>query len=268
MNKWLKIVVWFFFVSGVFVLLYFSSDTLNKRTILEPEVVVHVDGENIFITEKELLSRLKRERLLFEGQKRGELDIEKIEAFINSISQVKSSRVFLRVDGSWKIDVVLRQPIARIFNTFNESFYLDSEGNTMHTTPSHTARILVVTGNIPDRKESISATKIINNDSLISIRKLDDIYRISDYVCKDPLFHSLIGQIHLEKSGDFILVTLVGDQKIVFGSAYSKKEVEEKFEKLRLFYEEALPYEGWNTYSEISLKFEDQIVCKKKKIDE
>ena len=267
MNKWVKIVLWFSFFNCVFILVYFANDALSKKLLDEPEIVIHVDGENIFITEKELLSRLKRKKLLFEGQKRNELDIERIEVFINSISQVKTTSVFLRVDGSWKIAVVLRKPIARIFNALGESFYLDSEGNTMHTTPSYTARILVVTGNIPDRKESVSVSKIINNDSLISIRKLDDIYRISDYVCSDPLFHSLIGQIHLEKSGDFILVTLVGDQKIVFGSAYSEKEVEEKFEKLRLFYEEALPYEGWNTYSEISLKFEDQIVCKKKKID-
>lgn len=268
MNKWLKIVLWFLFINGVCILIYFSNDAISKKPLEEPEIVIHVDGENIFITEEELLNLLKRKRLLFGGQKQSELNIETIEAFINSISQVKTTSVFLRIDGSWKIDVILRRPIARIFNAVGESFYLDSEGNTMFTTPSHAARVLVVTGNIPDRKESISVSKIINNDSLISIRKLDDIYRISDYVCNDPLFHSLIGQIHLEKSGDFILVTLVGDQKIVFGSAYSEKEVEEKFEKLRLFYEEALPYEGWNTYSEISLKFEDQIVCKKKKIDE
>ena len=58
---------------------------------------------------------------------------------------------------------------------------------------------------------------------------------------------------------------LVGDQKIIFGSAYSEKEVTEKFKKLRIFYNEAMPYEGWETYSEISLKYEDQIVCKRKK---
>ena len=114
------------------------------------------------------------------------------------------------------------------------------------------------TGEIFDRQKSISVDEIINNDSLISIRKLDDIYRISDYVCNDPLFHSLIGQVHLEKNGDFILVPLVGDQRIV----------SEKFEKLRIFYKQAIPYEGWNTYKEISLKYEDQIVCKKKETNE
>ena len=106
--------------------------------------------------------------------------------------------------------------------------------------------------------------EIINNDSLKSIKKLDDIYRISSYVCNDPLFRSLVGQVHLEKNGDFVLVPLVGGQKIIFGSAYSEREVREKFKKLRVFYKEAMPFKGWDTYLEINLKFGDQIVCKKK----
>lgn len=60
------------------------------------------------------------------------------------------------------------------------------------------------------------------------------------------------------------MIPLVGNQKIVFGSAFTDKEVKEKFEKLKIFYKEAIPYEGWNKYSEISLKYDKQIVCKKK----
>ena len=138
----------------------------------------------------------------------------------------------------------------------------------MTTTASHTARTLLFTGEIHDRSNSISTTEIINNDSLISIRKLDDIYRISAYVCNDPLFHSLVGQMHLEKNGDFILVPVVGDQKIIFGTAHSTQDVESKFEKLKIFYTEAIAYEGWTKYAEINLKYEGQIVCKKKNLNE
>jgi cell division protein FtsQ len=55
---------------------------------------------------------------------------------------------------------------------------------------------------------------------------------------------------------------LVGGQKIIFGSANSDEEVKDKFEKLKLFYKEAIPFEGWNKYEEISLKYKKQIVCK------
>lgn len=268
MKNWVKIALWSLFAITIIGIGIKIQADLDAQLLPEPKIVIHVDDENAFISSDELLARLKTENLIFEGQKREELDIEPIETFISSISQVKYVDVFQTINGEWQIDVQIRKPIARIFNKYGESFYLDSEGNTMETTPSHTARSLVVTGNIKDKSNSISTSEIINNDSLISIRKLDDIYRISSYVCNDPLFHSLVGQIHLEKNGDFILVPLVGDQKIVFGTAHSSTEVESKFEKLRIFYNEAMAYEGWTTYSEISLKFEDQIVCKKKNTNE
>jgi cell division protein FtsQ len=268
MKMWLKITLWSLFGITIIALGIKIKTDLNAQLLVAPKIVIHVDDENAFISENELLERLKRNNFVFEGQKREELDIESIEQFIGSISQVKSVDVFQQINGEWQIDLYIRKPIARVFNKFGESFYLDSEGNTMLTTPSHTARTLVFTGEIKDKPNSISVTDIINNDSLISIRKLDDIYRISDYVCNDPLFHSMVGQIHLEKNGDFILVPLVGDQKIIFGTAHSNQEVESKFEKLKIFYTEAIAYEGWTKYAEISLKYEDQIVCKKKNTNE
>jgi cell division protein FtsQ len=76
--------------------------------------------------------------------------------------------------------------------------------------------------------------------------------------------HKLIGQVYLEADGDFILIPLLGEQQIVFGQARSTEEVSDKFERLKHFYKEALPHEGWNKYIEISVKYEGQIVCRKK----
>jgi cell division protein FtsQ len=106
--------------------------------------------------------------------------------------------------------------------------------------------------------------ELINNDSLKSIRKLDDVYRITNYVCNDPFFLAQIAQIHYNKRREFVLIPQVGDHMIVFGSALTEKEVSEKFEKLKTFYKHGLPYEGWEKYDEINLKYEGQIVCKKK----
>jgi cell division protein FtsQ len=55
----------------------------------------------------------------------------------------------------------------------------------------------------------------------------------------------------------------LGRQKIVFGSAETSEEVRDKFNRLKVFYKEAMPFEGWNKYTEISLKYEGQVVCRK-----
>lgn len=268
MNRWIKISLWLLFGGGVLALGLLIHDHLNAQLVTKPEIIVHVDGENAFITADEFESRLHGQRLIYDGQTWEKLNTDAIEDYVAKISQVKSVEVFSRINGTWKIDIEMRKPIARIYNQQGQSYYLDEDGVPFETIRSHVARVLVFSGEIPDLYGPLSVPEIINNDSLKSIRKLDDIYRISNYVCTDPVFHSLIGQVHLKKSGDFVLIPLVGDQKIIFGSAYTEKEVEEKFQKLKVFYEEAIPYEGWNTYSEISLKYRDQIVCKKKKTDE
>lgn len=267
MKLWLRISIWAVFALGVFVLMYLTQAAQDEVVLETPEIQIHVNGDAHFLTKEEILSDLEFRHLWKKGQKAGELDVDGIEKYISEISQVKHVKVFRELGGHWMIEVTTRKPIARIFNRFGETFYLDEDGVIMDVSLQHAARTLVVSGEISDRKDGENVGQIINNDSLISIRNLDDIYRISNYVCNDPVFHSLIGQIHLEKNGDFVLVPLVGDQKIVFGSALSEEEVKEKFKKLRIFYKEAMPYEGWDVYSEISLKYEDQIVCKKKKTD-
>lgn len=249
---------------GIIALLVIVRTIQNERVLEEPEIIVEKIGKDPFLTENELLKKLKLEGLFWEGMKREELNLEAIENYVSAISQVDQVKVYSEIGNDWQIKIKLRRPVVRVFNKYGESFYLDEKGWIMKTTPSHTARSIVASGEIFDRIDGESVPDIINNDSLISIRKLDDIYRISDYVCYDPLFRSLIGQIYLDKNGDFTLVPLVGDQKIVFGKANSENQVKAKFEKLRTFYHEGMPYVGWQTYSEINVKYDGQIVCKRK----
>lgn len=262
MRKWIKRALWMAFVIAVIVLMQMTQTAQADALLEEPDVLIHVNGENAFLTEDELKLRLKRKGFTFNGQLQKDLKVSAVEDFIRKMTEVKEVKVFTKIGSSWKIEVVVRKPIARIYNRYDETFYLDEDGFVMNSSALHTARVVVVTGFIKDRISSVSVPEIINNDTLKSIRKLDDVYRISNYVCNDPLMQSLIGQIHLKKNGDFVLIPLVGGQKIVFGTAKTDKEVKDKFKKLKIFYEEGIPYEGWDKYEEISLKYDNQIVCK------
>jgi cell division protein FtsQ len=264
MKKWLKIAAWSAFFLTVIILLFRVRSAQDNFVIDKPNIIIHVNGENAFLTEDELYTRLKRKGLIYVGQNSAQLNTNKIESYLRSMTEVKDARVFKKIGGVWTVEVEIRKPIARIFNMYGETFYLDDLGYTMAPSTLYTARVVVVTGSIPDKLSSPPVEKIINNASLKSIRKIDDVYRISHYVCNDPLLRSLIGQIHRKVNGDFVLIPEVGGQRIIFGTAYSDQEVREKFRKLKIFYMEAIPYEGWNKYEEISLKYDKQIVCKKK----
>lgn len=260
--------LWTIFSVGMIYLLIKVENEQQKMPLEEPFISIKVEGENAFLNADEVKAKLSRKGLLMPGMKMEDLDVEAMENYLRSVSHVKSVNIYQQFNGEWKIELELRKPIVRVFNKYGETYYLDEDGEFMKRTPTYTARMPVATGFIIERMEGLKVSQIINNDSLISILKLDDIYWISNYVCKDPLFQSLIGQIHVQKNGDLLLIPMVGDHRINFGSANSKSEVENKFEKLKVFYKEAMPYEGWRKYEEISLKYDGQIVCKKKKTNE
>ena len=263
MKKVFTIIFWVLFAVGLILIVFFASKENNNAVAKKPDISIHVEGENAFLTESELLNRLILKRLYQKNMKVNFVNVKKIEAAIIKMEEVKKVRAYKNIGNSWNIDVELRNPIARIFTLSQKAYYLDDEGFTMGRSSLHTAHVLVFSGFITEIMEKASVKEIINNDSLKSIRKLDDIYRISNYVCKDSLMNALIGQVYLEKNGDFILIPLVGKQTILFGSANSDEVVADKFNRLKVFYKEGMPHEGWEKYNTIIVKYEGQIVCRK-----
>ena len=263
MNKWLKILLWVVLFSGVVAILIWEQSEESSADIKMPLIQITVTGQDTFLTQDEVINRLQTQQIFDPQGSVGDLDIALAEAVLDTMPEIKHADVYKHLNGLWHIDLELIKPIARVFPEGHASFYLDTDGNKMRRSSIHTARTLIFSGNIPDRITTENVNSIINNDSLKSIRLLDDIYRISNYVCKDPLLQSLIGQVYFDENKDFILIPVLGRQKIVFGTAETIEEVSDKFNRLKVFYKEAMPFEGWNKYSEISLKYEGQVVCRK-----
>lgn len=248
---------------GVLTILIVANTTNKKVLAKKPTISIHVNGENAFLTKNELLDRLMLKKLFWSGCRVEEINVKKIENYIAQMEEIKAVKVYKNIGNSWNIKIELRKPIARIFSLAQKSYYLDDEGVTISKSYLHSARLLVVSGYINEPLRKMAVKEFINNDSLKSIRKLDDIYRISNYVCTDPFFRDLIGQVYLEKNGDFLLIPLLGSQTILFGAANSDKEVKDKFTRLKIFYKEAMPQVGWAKYNTIIVKYDGQIVGRK-----
>jgi cell division protein FtsQ len=87
------------------------------------------------------------------------------------------------------------------------------------------------------------------------------LFKIATYVDKDAFWKAQIEQIFVTAESEYLLIPKIGDHTIVFGTA---ENMEEKFEKLLLFYKEGLSRVGWEQYKSINVKFKNQVVCTKK----
>ena len=73
----------------------------------------------------------------------------------------------------------------------------------------------------------------------------------------DPFWKAQIAQLIADKDGEIFFNTVLGDQRIEFGTP---EDYQLKFNKLKIFYENVLS-KDWSRYRRISIKFQDQIVC-------
>ena len=140
------------------------------------------------------------------------------------------------------VDVKQRKPLVRVFE-LDESYYLDSNFDRFSLSNVFSARVLQVYW---------SETTEARKESLRLLMK-----RIES----DAFLKAQITAVEFDENDDLMVYPRVGNHKIILGSS---KDLDSKFEKLKVFYSQGLEKVGWDRYSHINLKFENQIVCTKR----
>lgn len=265
LKKILIICTWIILVSGLIVALGFVDKERAGLRCKEPIVSIAKDTENNFIEREDIINLLRDRGDSINGQPLSSVNVSELENVLNSHVAISKAEVYVSVDGEVSIEVAQRKPVIRIFNYDNESYYIDEEGKLMPLSEKYTARVPIANGYIaePYAKRYMYTIKDIQNDSLAKANSvLDDLYEVAMFIHKDEFWKAQVEQVYVNREGELELVPMVGDHRIVLGDAV---DIEGKFNKLRIFYEEGLNTTGWwNSYSVINLKFKDQVVCTKK----
>ena len=164
---------------------------------------------------------------------------------------VLNADAFLDAHAQIHVRIEQREPVLRVMDGSGSNYYLDINGAKMPPSRNFAARVMVATGNLPP----------YSPDFLVKKKSpLKDLFQLNQAIAADDFLNSLIQQIHLTEGGDFVLVPLIGDQKIIVGGI---KNLENKFWRLKNFYKEAMVREGFQRYETINLKYRGQVVCKK-----
>jgi cell division protein FtsQ len=242
-------------VLGFFLIALIMFFTLRKKSSSVKDIVVDIthlsDGESDFIKEKDIQLIIKR---AFEADlslsKVGAVDVKRVEAVLETDPFIENAEAF--IDASSNLKITQREPILRVIDNNGLNYYLDKYGIRMPLSKYFSARVPIVTGAVPPH---------VNDFLLRKKYGLKDVFLLVQRLNADPFFAPMVQQIVMDASGEFTLIPILGDQKIRIGTL---DDLDEKLERLKIFYKEAMPYEGWKTYRSISVKYKNQIVCKKK----
>ena len=198
-----------------------------------------------FIDTAEVEKMLKKENLHPVGKKLDSIKGKAIVACLLKNKYIKTASCYKTPQGVVNIEIAQRKPILRVMPNDGEDYYIDAEG-TQLSTSDYLAYVVVASGYISKQ---------------FSKEKLPDL---AMFLEADTFWKSQISQIYVDKSGKVDLYGRVGeDQVIHFGSTDS---IDKKFKHLRAFYD-VLPEAGWNTYSDITIAFDNQIVATRRKAE-
>ena len=214
----------------------------EKQTCEGMELVINDSIDYGFITQKEILRLLTKEKISPIGKNMEEINTRQMEDVLKKHPLIGEVECFRIPNGKIGIEVTQRIPLLRIMAANGENYYLDEKGVTMPTA-NNAANVAVVTGYV----DKGFAEK--------------ELYELGMFLKKDPFWNAQIQQINVTATKELEFVPRVGDHIIFIGKPGN---YEKKFDRLKIFYKKGLNEVGWNKYSRISLEFENQIICTKK----
>ena len=221
-----------------------QSVNIDIRPLSEGEQLI--DRNDVLLNiERQFGHRLKRVAI-------GNINFDAIEAGLEKNPFVKKAEVFVDANERIFINIDQRQPLFRIKGDEGQDFFVDRSGMKMPLSPHATPRVLVVTGNVPPYE--------INFLSKMQHHPFKKLFQLIETLNQDTLFNPLIEQIYIDELGVYAMSPKVGNQKILLGA---NENLDSKLERLKLFYQEGLPFEGWNKYKTINLTFDGIVVCKR-----
>jgi cell division protein FtsQ len=235
----------------LFSLFAFANNRQDNMRVKKADIYVEQTFDNYFIDEKDVLGLLtKNGDEVLEEEAFKKLNFKQLEKRVKENLFVDDVETYRDIKGTLFVKANQRKPIARIARSGATDFYIDAKGNVFPMSDKFTARVLVVDGAYSGKLLSKGFKKDKANQAY-----LDFIKRIES----DKFLAAQIHQISIDHLGRINLYQQVGGQVIEFGVPDEK--VEEKFEKLDIFYQRILPVKGWNAYKRVNLNFDRQIIC-------
>jgi cell division protein FtsQ len=203
------------------------------------EVVVRDSARYRFVTVAEAIATMQAAGVYPAGKTWDKVDTEALETVLRRHEMVAQVEAFRTPAGKVKAVITQREPILRVMGMYG-NFYVDRDGKVMPMSRRSATHLLVASGYV----EKGMATH--------------ELYEIAVFLHDDRFWDAQIEQMYVRQDREVELIPRVGNHRIVLGEP---EGFEEKLERLRLFYEQAIPKFGWGKYSVINLKYDNQVVC-------
>jgi cell division protein FtsQ len=259
MNRLMKILL-IVPVLYLFLLPVYMASSSNSKLCSRVVINIKDSADYHFVSERQLMNLVYGNGRKILGQPLKSIPLSEIEERITGLRELKVAETYLSIDGTLHVYADQRNPIMRVIPDQGGDYFIDNGGIVFRRRNLYTPRLHIVEGNINISQAMLDGISILDTSIKRSILK--DVYSFVNYINDNSFWSAQIDQIFVTGKDEIDLVPRVGNHVVHLGSF---DNYEGKLRNLAAFYDKVLPAVGWNKYSVISLQFENQIVCKRRK---
>jgi cell division protein FtsQ len=223
-----------------------------KKHLPCSDIKVNIERVNghVFIDENDITKLLRKNGASI-GKLISEIHLQQVELVLKQQPWIYNAELFFDNNQVLIVNILEREPLARIFTLQGTSFYIDSSGMQLPLSNDYSARVPMFTAFTSTKK------KLSKPDSSL----LDEIKKIAAIIQQDTFWNAQVSQVNITPNKTFEIVPVLGNQIIKLGNADS---LQSKFDRLTAFYKQVWAKEGFEKYESISVEFRGQIVAVKR----
>ncbi len=235
------------------VLFFFIAFSERKQgTVSVKDIIIKVENsnENQFLDEQDIINLMQLDEENLKGATLDRLNLKDIEKRIKSDRFVQDAELYSDLKGNLIVKAILRRPIARIVRNDGPDGYIAEDGTIMPVSDKFTTRVVLISGAF--------SRLLLQAENLNKSIEGKQLLEMLSIIREDEFWRAQIAQLDIDNHVRVNMFPQVGGQTIEFGKPES---LELKFKKLRIFYKEILPQQGWNTYERVNLEYDGQIIA-------
>ncbi len=217
-----------------------ASHCSQFEKCVQVDVVILNNDSATFVSQNGILDELMANNMLPVGQLIMGIDTDSMERMLNRCDYLEDVECF--VSGMNHLVIAARQfvPVMRVYDKGDGSvYYVNQHGKKMTADGRYHADVPVVEGDFTGSYKPLRLLPLIN------------------YVENDTSLVGLVSMYSVRDSNNVCFVPSICGHIVNLGNPDGLKS---KFEKLKLFYDKVMPKKGWDAYTEISLKWDYQVV--------
>ncbi len=207
-------------------------------------VKVELERDSVLslVDEAYVLNLLGQHKISPKGRSFKDIDKEAINRLLDKSPHWDTAYCYRNSAAELVVCAKVVKPVLHVFTDGGEEFYLGQDGRVLPLT-GHNPELCVATGAITHAFAARQLTPLAN------------------LILESGFWRLQVQQIHVDSQGRLWLTTRLGEKELLLGDA---SNLEDKLERLRLFFVKGLPKAGWNTYERVDASFDGQLVCVKR----